>query len=66
MAMEATTGSEELHPLGEGDFGFLTPGGRVRLSMTDDALTPFVNARQPWTHFRPSRIYPPPGELLAG
>ena len=26
----------------------------------------FVNARQPWTHFRPSRIDPPPGELLAG
>ena len=25
-----------------------------------------VNARQPWTHFRPSRIDPPPGELLAG
>ena len=25
-----------------------------------------VNARQDWTHFRPSRIDPPPGELLAG
>jgi hypothetical protein len=29
-------------------------------------LTRVVNARQDWTHFRPSRIDPPPGELLAG
>ena len=38
MAQTKTT--EVIHPLGEGDFSFSTPGGRVRLSVTKDALTP--------------------------
>jgi hypothetical protein len=48
--MEATIGTEELHPQGEGDFGFSTPGGRVRLSMTEDALTPF-GGLVPWAAY---------------
>jgi hypothetical protein len=34
-------------PAGEGDFSFATPGGRVRLSVTKDALTPF-GGLVPW------------------
>jgi hypothetical protein len=30
-----------IHPLGEGEFSFPTPGGRVRLSVIQDNLTPF-------------------------
>ena len=26
--------TEAIHPLGEGDFSFATPGGRVRMSVT--------------------------------
>lgn len=37
-------------PLGEGDFSFATPGGRVRLSVTDDALTPF-GGLVPWAAY---------------
>lgn len=48
--MEATTGLEMVHPQGERDFGFSTPGGRVRLSMTDDALTPF-GGLVPWAAY---------------
>ena len=41
---------EGLHPLGEGDFTFPTAGGRVRLSVTDDALTPF-GGLVPWAAY---------------
>lgn len=30
-----------IHPLGEGEFAFQTPGWRVRLSVTRDSLTQF-------------------------
>jgi len=40
----------EVHPAGEGSFTFETAGGRVRLSMTDDALTPFGGI-VPWAAF---------------
>jgi hypothetical protein len=35
-----------IHPLGEGEFALLTPGGRVRLSVTKDNLTPFGGLRR--------------------
>lgn len=38
--MAQTKQTEVIHPLGEGDFSFATPGGRVRMSVTKDALTP--------------------------
>jgi len=41
---------EEVHPLGEGDFSFPTAGGRVRLSVTSDALTPY-GGLVPWAAF---------------
>lgn len=37
-----TERSLELHPAGEDDFVFPTYGGMVRLSATDDALTPLA------------------------
>lgn len=37
--MEVTNPTEAIHPLGEGEFAFPTPGGRVRLSVTNDSLT---------------------------
>jgi hypothetical protein len=40
----------ELHPAGEGDFTFPTAGGRVRLSVTEDALTPF-GGLVPWAAY---------------
>ena len=40
-AMALTKLTDAIHPLGEGDFSFTRPGGRVRLSVTKDALTPF-------------------------
>ena len=47
-----TTSSEPvaIHPLGEGEFAFPTPGGRVRLSVTKDNLTPF-GGLVPWAAF---------------
>jgi hypothetical protein len=48
MAQTKTT--EVIHPLGEGDFSFSTPGGRVRLSVTKDALTPF-GGLVPWAAY---------------
>ena len=39
MAQTKTT--EAIHAQGEGAFSFATPGGRVRLSVAKDALTPF-------------------------
>ena len=44
----ATTGA--VHPAGEGKFVFETAGGKVRLSMTDDALTPYGGI-VPWAAF---------------
>jgi hypothetical protein len=40
----------EFHPAGEDDFVFPTYGGAVRLSATDDALTPF-GGLVPWAAF---------------
>jgi hypothetical protein len=48
MEDEGTT--EALHLQGEGDFSFSTPGGRVRLSVTGDALTPF-GGLVPWAAY---------------
>ena len=48
MSQSKTT--EAIHPLGEGDFSFATPGGRVRLSVTKDALTPF-GGLVPWAAY---------------
>jgi alpha-glucuronidase len=45
-----TRRTRELHPAGEGDFGFATYGGAVRLSATDDGLTPF-GGLVPWAAF---------------
>lgn len=42
--------SEGVHPAGEGSFTFPTAGGRVRLSVTDDALTPF-GGLVPWAAY---------------
>lgn len=39
-----------VHPAGEGEFTFPTGGGRVRLSVTDDALTPY-GGLVPWAAF---------------
>jgi hypothetical protein len=50
MRMEPTTDQKVLHPPGEGDFCFPTPGGRVRLSVTEDALTPF-GGLVPWAAY---------------
>ena len=48
MNEDATTGAD--HPAGEGKFMFDTAGGKVRLSMTDDALTPYGGI-VPWAAF---------------
>jgi hypothetical protein len=48
--MEAITGQEKLHLGGEEEFSFPTPGGQVKLSVTEDALTPF-GGFVPWAAF---------------
>jgi hypothetical protein len=48
--MEQADPGEAIHPVGEGDFTFPTPGGRVRLSVTNDTLTPF-GGLVPWAAF---------------
>jgi hypothetical protein len=48
--MDKVTTTTAVHPLGEGKFVFETAGGKVRLSMTDDALTPFGGI-VPWAAF---------------
>ena len=48
--MEELNAMREIHPLGEGDFSFATAGGRVRLSVTDDALTPY-GGLVPWAAY---------------
>ena len=48
--MEDERTTEALHLEGEGDFSFATPGGRVRLSVTADALTPF-GGLVPWAAY---------------
>ena len=47
IAMDTQNQTEAIHPLGEGEFAFPTPGGRVRLSVTNDSLTPF-GGLVPW------------------
>lgn len=48
--MTTTNETEAIHPLGDGDFAFSTPGGRVRLSVTNDSLTPF-GGLVPWAAY---------------
>jgi hypothetical protein len=48
--MESILRGEELHPAGERDFSFPTAGGKVRLSVTNDALTPF-GGLVPWAAY---------------
>jgi Transposase DDE domain group 1 len=48
--MESVSKGEELHLAGEGEFSFPTAGGRVRLSITNDALTPF-GGLVPWAAY---------------
>ena len=48
--MDLTKESEGFHPVGEDCFSFPTAGGRVRLAVTDDALTPF-GGLVPWAAF---------------
>ncbi len=48
--MSAVSKPGQLHLPGEGDFTFPTAGGRVRLSVTDDALTPF-GGLVPWAAY---------------
>ena len=50
MRMNEVSNTKELHPAGEGDFTFPTAGGRVRLSVTEDALTPF-GGLVPWAAY---------------
>lgn len=48
--MAKTKTTEAIDPLGEGGFSFATPGGRVRFSVTKDALTPF-GGLVPWAAY---------------
>jgi hypothetical protein len=48
--MDEVDRGEALHPAGEGEFTFPMPGGRVRLSVTNDTLTPF-GGLVPWAAF---------------
>ena len=48
--MEELDTTEGIHLRGEGEFTFPTAGGRVRLSVTDDALTPY-GGLVPWAAF---------------
>jgi hypothetical protein len=48
--MDAIATQEMLHLGGEGDFAFPTPGGKVRLSVTNDALTPY-GGLVPWAAY---------------
>src|SRR5665811_166824 len=48
--MNELSEKEGVHPVGESEFTFPTPGGRVRLSVTEDALTPF-GGLVPWAAF---------------
>ena len=49
-AMDKLNTTEGIHLRGEGDFTFPTAGGRVRLTVTDDALTPY-GGLVPWAAF---------------
>ena len=48
--MKTTNETEAIHPVGDGEFAFPTPGGRVRLSVTNDSLTPF-GGLVPWAAY---------------
>jgi hypothetical protein len=48
--MDDQNETEAIHPLDEGELAFPTPGGRVRLSVTNDSLTPF-GGLVPWAAY---------------
>jgi hypothetical protein len=48
--MAQTKKTDVFHPLGDGDFSFASPGGRVRMSVRKDALRPF-GGLVPWTAY---------------
>jgi len=48
--MNSISKQDEVHPMSEGEFSFPTAGGRVRLSVTDDALTPY-GGLVPWAAY---------------
>jgi hypothetical protein len=48
--MEQTKQTEVIHSLGKEGFSLATPGGRVRMSVTKDALTPFGEV-VPWAAY---------------
>lgn len=48
--MNTISKRDEVHPTGEGNFSFPTAGGQVRLSVTNDALTPF-GGLVPWAAY---------------
>jgi hypothetical protein len=48
--MDEVAKSDGVHLVGEGEFTFPTAGGRVKLSVTQDALTPF-GGLVPWAAF---------------
>lgn len=50
MSIVTVGGVEGVHPLGDGVFSFPTAGGRVHLSVTEDALTPY-GGLVPWAAF---------------
>jgi hypothetical protein len=50
MSIVSAGGVEGVHPLGDGVFSFPTGGGRVRLSVTEDTLTPY-GGLVPWAAF---------------
>jgi hypothetical protein len=50
IAIDDQDETEAIYPLGEGEFAFPTPGGRVRLSVTNDSLTPF-GGLVPWAAY---------------
>jgi hypothetical protein len=48
--MNEVSPKEGIHPVGEKEFAFPSAGGRVRLSVTQDALTPY-GGQVPWTAY---------------
>jgi hypothetical protein len=51
-----TNKTEVIHPVGEGDFSFATPGGRVRRAVTKEALTPFGGVGRLYEGKRPAEV----------
>lgn len=50
--MDELNKTEGIHLAGEAEFTFPTAGGRVRLSVTEDALTPY-GGLVPWGYGEP-------------